>query len=804
MQVSGPAVHRELPDAVREREYYQRAGARQRQLNRQSVTIPGYHGLAGTQFAETMPTHSDDSPRILRLAMPVPLRRLFDYRPSRNTDPSSLKPGIRLTAPFGRRKMTGILIDTATHSDWPDEKLKYADHPLDQDPVVTDDILQLCQWAATYYQHALGDTLSQALPVMLRQGYDLGKEAHTCWRPVLDVDPDILKGLGRAPRQGASWEIVKTHPEGVTEVALKALGVETATLKKLARKGLVETFSHMPEKRSFHSYDPILKTSELVLNHDQQQALEAITGDANQFSTILLHGVTGSGKTEVYLQAIHNRLKQQQQTLVLVPEIGLTPQTLERFRNRFNVPVTVLHSGLNDRERLNGWLSAFHGEAGIIIGTRSSIFTPMPDLGLIIVDEEHDLSYKQHDGIRYSARDLAVYRGKLRQVPVVLGSATPSLESLHNARKHRYRYQRLNQRAGNARLPDLELVDIRGKQLDAGLSETVVKAIHQTLQRGEQVLVFLNQRGYAPSLSCSQCGYLLDCPQCDAYLTLHRSPPHLHCHHCDLQCPIPLQCPYCNNRHLAPVGQGTERSEEALAKQFRNTRVLRIDRDSTRRKTALDDILAIIHKGEPAILVGTQMLAKGHHFPRVTLVVILNADSGFFSADFRGSEKMGQLLLQVAGRAGRSTRPGQVIIQTRFPENQQLQQLVTQGYDAFAESLLVQRQSIGLPPFACMALLMAEATRASDARQFLETVASHAQQMIQVHRLAGPMGVKILGPMPAAMEKRQGRYRMQLFLQGASRGPLHALLDHLVPAMEALPTARKIRWSVDVDPQEMS
>ena len=803
MQVSGPAIHDEPPDPVRkEREYYQRASGKQRQLNWQSVTILSQSGPAGTRFTETMPTNSDCSPLILRLALPVTLRRLFDYLPPENCDPSLLRPGIRLTVPFGRRKVTGILIDTASDSDFPIEKLKRTDDPHDQEAVITDDILQLCRWAATYYQYSLGDTLSQALPVMLRQGYDLSKEAHTCWRPASNIDPAILGKLNRAPRQQATWDIVKTHPKGAAEVALKALGAETAMLKKLAEKGLLESYSHIPEKRPFHSYDPILKTSELVLNHEQAQALEAISCDANRFSTTLLHGVTGSGKTEVYLQAIHNTLKQQQQALVLVPEIGLTPQTLERFRNRFNVPVTVLHSGLNDRERLNGWLSAFHGEAGIIIGTRSSIFTPMPYLGLIIVDEEHDLSYKQQDSIRYSARDLAIYRGKLRDIPVVLGSATPSLESLHNAKSHRYRYQKLNQRAGNAKPPYLELVDIRGKNLRAGLSETVEQAIHQTLQRGEQALVFLNQRGYAPTLSCNECGHLLDCPQCDAHLTLHRTPPHLHCHHCDLQRPIPLQCPHCNSRHLAPVGQGTERSEEVLAKQFHKTKVLRIDRDSTRRKTALNDMLAIIHKGEPAILVGTQMLAKGHHFPKVTLVVILNADSGFFSADFRGPEKVGQLLLQVAGRAGRSTRPGHVIIQTQFPENQQLQQLVTQGYDAFAESLLVQRQSISLPPFGYMTLLTAEATHANDANQFLENVASHAQQTIQTQNLAGPMGVKVLGPMPAAMEKRQGRYRMQLFLQGASRGPLHTLLNHLIPTMESL--GRKIRWSVDVDPQEMS
>lgn len=750
-----------------------------------------------------MPTPSDSSPLILKLALPTPLRLLFDYLPPDNIQASLLRPGIRLTVPFNLRKMTGILVETADHSDCPPDKLKYTEPPLDSTPVITDDILHLCRWAANYYQYSLGDTLSQALPSMLRQGCDLTKKAHTCWQPIPEPDQTIIEKVLHTPRQKATWEIMQTHTNGATEVALKALGAETSMLKKLADKGLIKTYTHVPKKRPFHSYNPILKTSELTLNHEQRQALEAIICSSDQFSPTLLHGVTGSGKTEVYLQAVHHTLKQQKQALVLVPEIGLTPQTLERFRTRFNSPVTALHSKLNHRERLNGWLSAFHGEAGIIIGTRSSIFTPMPYLGLIIVDEEHDLSYKQQDTIRYSARDLAIYRGKLRDIPVVLGSATPSLESLHNAKTHRYRYKKLTQRAGKAKPPRLELMDIRGKTLHAGLSECVEDAIRQTLARGEQALIFLNQRGYAPTLTCNECGHLMDCTQCDAHLTLHRAPPRLHCHHCDLQQPIPMQCPHCNSPRLAPVGQGTERSEEALGKRFRGVPVLRIDRDTTSKKMALSEMLAIIHKGEPLILVGTQMLAKGHHFPKATLVVILNADSGFFSADFRGPEKIGQLLLQVAGRAGRSHRPGHVIIQTQFPENQQLQQLVIQGYDAFADSLLSQRKSINLPPFGYMALIAAEAIHAQDAFQFLGTHANQAQQIINSQNLAGSLGVKILGPMPAAMEKRQGRYRAQLFLQSASRGALHQLLNQLIPAIESSKPSSKIRWSVDVDPQEM-
>ena len=700
----------------------------------------------------------------------------------------------------------GILVSLELSSDIDTGKLRPATAIIDERPILPPHLLHLIQWTADYYHHSPGDTFSQALPTLLRQGYDLGREVHAFWQPAGSLDTVAEQALerARAPRQQEAWAVIKQHPDGISAEALRSMGFEKSQLKNLEKRALIEFSERAPEFLLFHQHSPLLKSAPLVLNSEQARALEAITCEDHQFSATLLHGVTGSGKTEVYLQAIARCLEKKRQALVLIPEIGLTPQTLARFRERFNVPVAVLHSGLNDRERLNGWLSASRGEAGIIIATRSGIFTPMLQPGIIIVDEEHDLSYKQQDSIRYSSRDLALYRARLENIPVVLGSATPSLETLYNSLNHRYRYLPLKQRAGTAKPPQLELVDTRSQSLQGGLAPTTLTAIKETLQNKQQVLVFLNRRGYAPSLTCDHCGWLIDCPNCDAHMTLHRMPPHLHCHHCDSHQPIPRACPNCSSHELSPVGQGTERTEEVLDQLFKKASILRIDRDSMRKKHAFQEMVDKIHSGNPAILVGTQMLAKGHHFPAVTLVVIVNADAGFFSSDFRGAEKTGQLILQVAGRAGRANLPGKVLIQTGNPEHQQLQTLIHQGYDTFSRLLLDQRHSIGLPPYSYVALICAEAPRSEAVEEFLAQSATQAREIIETDNLGGPEGVMVMGPMPAPMERRQGRMRWQLHLQARNRKPLHNLLYRLVPSMEQNPLARKLRWSVDVDPQDMS
>ncbi|HHM5288318.1 TPA: primosomal protein N', partial [Pseudomonas aeruginosa] len=570
------------------------------------------------------------------------------------------------------------------------------------------------------------------------------------------------------------------------------------SLDLLKEKGLVEL-----EVRR-HSTPPReggwLAQAELPLNPEQRAAFEAVRASHGGFHCFLLAGVTGSGKTEVYLQLIRETLAAGRQALVLIPEINLGPQTLARFERRFNARIALLHSALTDRERLDAWLAARDGEADIVIGTRSALFTPLKRPGLIIVDEEHDASYKQQDGLRYHARDLALVRARLENVPILLGSATPALESLHNAQAGRYGLLRLTQRAGGAHPPKFIRLDVKSMPLDAGLSRPLQQAIGDTLAAGQQVLVFLNRRGFAPTLLCHDCGWISQCPRCDARMTVHQGSGELRCHHCDHRQRPPMNCPQCGKLDLRPVGAGTERAEERLRILFPNHPVLRIDRDSTSRKHAMRDLFATINSGEPCILVGTQMLAKGHHFPRVTLVAILDADGGLFSADFRASERMAQQIVQVAGRAGRAEEPGRVLIQTHLADHPLLVQLTEDGYFAFAEQALSERRAAGLPPFAHLALLRAEAHKPGQAEAFLDSACSAAEQLLE--QMGGPE-VELLGPVPAPMERRAGKHRAQLLLQCMSRAPLHRLLTPWLQSLEQLPGGRQVRWSLDIDPIDL-
>ena len=739
----------------------------------------------------------------LRVALPVPLRRLFDYRLPKSLPAQGVKPGMRVQVPFGNRRLVGILAATTSSSDFPENKLKPAFHILDEEPVLQPDIITLCEWAAHYYHAPLGELYSLALPTTLRQGKPTDNQ-HRLWRlrPAAIDSAEAL--LSRAPKQRAAWEFLSEHPKGLSEDSLKAFGYPTPVLAQLEQKGLIEHANVDEQFTPFETIDPVLKCAPLTLNDEQKHALSAVTTEEPGFRAALLDGVTGSGKTEVYLQAIAHCLRNGQQALVLVPEIGLTPQTLSRFQERFNVPVVTMHSGLNDTERHHAWRRVLNKEAGILIGTRSAIFAPLPKLGLIIVDEEHDLSYKQQDTIRYSARDLAVYRARLRDIPVILGSATPSLETFNNAQQHRYLHLRLTKRAGKARPPAIELLDIRNQPLQDGLSAALLEQIQEHLQQSHQVLVFINRRGFAPTLMCNHCGSVMDCPGCDAHMTLHRSPWKLHCHHCDSQHPVPAICPDCGSNKLQPVGEGTERLEETLQNHFPKFPVFRIDRDSTRNRNAMEKILTQVHSSEACILLGTQMLAKGHHFPRVTLAALLNTDTGLYSSDYRALERTGQLITQVAGRSGRAERPGKVVIQTRDPDNLALQQLATGNYSNFTPLLLSERKLMQLPPFSFQALIRTEAATINEAEQFLALVRNIIEQQSASQNLNGPQGLQLLGPWPAPMERRQGRYRQQLLLQSVSRQPLHTILHSSLSCIESLPESRKVRWSVDIDPQDMS
>lgn len=739
-------------------------------------------------------TSSDST--ILSIAVPTPLRQTFDYLPLPASENLEYHPGMRVQVPFGPRRVIGIIEAVKDHSDYPQDKLRKISQLPDLRPLIPADIMKLCRWTASYYHYSLGETLTQALPKALRQGKPASQGKINIWQALHQQDDqETAQLLKRAKKQLNALKFLQDYPDGVSEVELKEAGYSKATLTQLEKKSLVRSLEVEVMDHPFTEIPQPVRSQPLTLNAEQRFALEAIL-ETPAFHPILLEGVTGSGKTEVYLQAIAATLKAGKQALVLVPEIGLTPQTVARFRQRFNTPVVCMHSGLSDGERLQSWLSASRGSAGILIATRSGIFTPLPSLGLIIVDEEHDASYKQQDTLRYNARDLAIYRAKLSDCPVVLGSATPSLETLKNAQSGRYSHQTMMQRAGNAKPPSVELMDIRQQTLRDGFAQPLIERIGQTLSQGHQVMVFLNRRGYAPSLICHDCGHISDCPHCDAHMTLHRQPPHMHCHHCDYQTAIPWSCPDCQSKRLQPAGQGTERSEQVLNQLFPNHPVLRIDRDSTRRKNAMSDLLDQINTGEPAILLGTQMLAKGHHFPNVTLVAIINADSGLFSADFRGLEKTGQLIMQVAGRSGRGDKPGQVVIQTHNPQHPTLEMLANNDYRRFANTLLSERQHLNLPPQGYLALMRTESANYRDG----ETLLQHLRQELLEH---SDSNVKPLGPIPAPMEKRQGRYRHQLLIQSSQRSPLHQALNKLVSQLDKMKLPRHLRWSLDVDPQEM-
>jgi primosomal protein N' (replication factor Y) len=556
----------------------------------------------------------------------------------------------------------------------------------------------------------------------------------------------------------------------------------------LRRRGAVQTLrlDVTPPPRTHMTPPP--------LTGEQQSATAKIDAEFGKFAPFLLDGITGSGKTEVYLALAEQVLARAGQVLVLVPEIGLTPQLLRRFRERLPAPVHALHSDLADGERTRAWLAAARGESCVILGTRSAVFVPLPRAGLIVVDEEHDTSFKQQDGLRYHARDLALVRGKALDVPVVLGSATPSLETLANVDAGRYRHLHLSSRPGAARVPPLRVLDLRGKRLADGLAPELVAGIRECLSRGEQALIFRNRRGFAPVLLCRSCGWHAACARCDKPLTWHRGESRLRCHHCGAQQKVPAACPDCGRSELAPQGLGTERLEQALSGLFPGIPVVRIDRETARRKGAVENLLGAIAPDQPGIFVGTQMLAKGHDLPNLTFVGLIGVDAGLFSADFRASERLCQLIVQVAGRAGRALKPGQVWLQTHHPDHPLLGDLLKKGYARVARELLAERRDAELPPYAHLALLRAEAKTQTAVDEFLTAAVQCA---------SAPDDVGLLGPMPAPMPRRAGSQRGQLLLSATERRALHVFLPDWLARVRELREARRVRWSIDVDPVDL-
>ena len=738
---------------------------------------------------------TEDLSHIIRVAVPSPLRRLFDYILPNNSQCKNstgrADVGCRVTVSFGRQEVVGLIIAKTDSSDIDIEKLKPINKLLDSAPLIPSSLFELFNWAANYYQHPIGDALFSTLPILLRRGEELPDLGTRHWQLTKECPQTNDDSFVRAPNQKALFDRLKEHGSVPDSIITKEFS-KTA-LAALKKKGFVESIRQSDEEVELTN---ILKQDTLILNDSQSHALNNI--DQHQFNCYLLDGVTGSGKTEIYLQAIDKVLRYGRQALILIPEISLTPQTEERFRSRFNVPIVTLHSGLTDKQRLLSWTKAKMGAAKIILGTRSAVFTPLSDPGLIIIDEEHDQSYKQQEGFRYSARDLAIIRARKEGIAIILGSATPSIESLRNCELGRYKHLVLADRAGPAVQPDWSVVDLKSEECEAGVSASTLSAVKQTISEGHQALIFLNRRGFAPAIICHQCGWTADCKSCDSRLTVHRARNRLICHHCEYQQRIPHLCPGCQSQQLVPVGEGTERSEDYLAKCFPTTKILRVDRDSTRKKGAMKAVYDTAKSGVPCILIGTQMLAKGHHFPNVTLVAVLDADSGLFSPDFRSHERLGQLLTQVAGRSGRGDVRGQVYIQTHQPQHPLLEILTTKSYASFTKTIMAERDLFQLPPFRYMALVRAESERSGEAEMFLRT----ARQIAESHVMPSKK-LEYLGPLPAIMEKRAGRYRYTLQISANKRSLIQPLLTSLSLALEKHRAARKVRWSIDVDPQEL-
>lgn len=726
----------------------------------------------------------------VKVALPVPLRRSYDYQLDSETPAPPV--GSRVRVPFGQRQVVGVVLAQTKATAVPANKIKAVSQVLDHHSLWPEPLWQLLLWAARYYHHPVGEVLSQSIPVLLRQGEPAAYRAVQRYQPTAAGMTCDLSELARAPRQAQALAALRRAP--LTRAETRAEELSSQALRALTDKGLAEITTEQPGPRqwAFRQAEPGHQ-----LNEEQALAVAAVeTGRLQAPDRVwLLEGVTGSGKTEVYLQVMAPILAAGQQVMVLVPEIGLTPQTVARFRARFAVPVVVLHSGLTEAERLQAWLEARDGGAAIVIGTRSAVFTPMARPGLMIIDEEHDSSFKQQDSFRYNARDLAIKRSQLEQFPVLLGSATPSLESLANVQRGNYHQLQLTRRAGLARQAEHQLIDLREQRLQQGFSDGLLSIMRQHLGQGRQVLVFLNRRGYAPALLCHECGWVAECNRCERPLTWHQSQHNLQCHHCGHIEPVPHQCGDCGSTQLLGRGQGTEQVEEVLAQHFPEYPVLRIDRDSTRRKGELHTRLEQATRGDYPILLGTQMLAKGHHFPRVTLAALLDVDGALFSSDFRAAERLAQLYTQVAGRAGRAEHAGRVVLQTHQPEHPLLQELVNNGYQHFAQAALAERAAALMPPFAALAIIRAEATDSAAAEQLL---------LEMVPYLEAHPEVMVLGPMPAPMPRRAGRYRFQLWLHSEQRKALHSLLQQRLSYLEQVPGARKARWSLDIDPLDLT
>ena len=717
-----------------------------------------------------------------RIAVNVPLSDgLLTYSHS-----EPLPQGTRVLVPFRNKTVVGIVWETDIAPDMDAARILSIQTTFSDEPPLPESWRDLLSFTSRYYHYPTGQAVFAALP----QGL---KETHAVEMP----QPPLFYALNEAGRaqtppparfnkKAALWDALLSG--GMTMAALKQVNAQAAKLiEDWAEQGWIETTE---------AAKPVLRPSEFVLNTDQQKASDEIQTAFGSFQPFLLYGITGSGKTEVYFDAMAKVLAQGRQVLFLLPEINLTPQLLKRVENRFaDVPTAVLHSQMAAGKRTQDYLRAMLGQAKLVIGTRLAVFTPLPDVGLIVVDEEHDGSFKQDNELRYHARDLAVWRAKQSGCPVVLGSATPSLESWHKAQSGAYRLLQLTERAHTAaQLPQVDILNVGRLKLDNGFSPQALQLLKQNFEAGGMSLVYLNRRGFAPALFCGDCGHTFGCPNCSAKMVLHQRARQLRCHHCDHREPIPFKCPDCGNQDLTAVGHGTQRVEETLRAFLPKAAVVRVDRDSTAHKNDWADLYRRIADNEIDILVGTQMLAKGHDFARLNLVIVLNADGSLYSADFRAPERLFAELMQVSGRAGRADKPGKVLIQTQLPEHPVFAAVKAQDYAVFAENELNERQMFAMPPFGFQTAIRADAPRVADAMEFLNAAKETLAPLL-------PESVSQFGAAPMLMVRLAERERAQIFLESTSRQDLHRAVSLWVQVLQQNRDG-KIRWSVDVDVQE--
>ena len=725
---------------------------------------------------------ANSSPLVWVIAVPSPLHRVFEYLPPSATKMTP-QPGARVKVPFAGRDVIGIFLEERRSELPAATALKCVETLLDSElPLLGSDQLQLLRWLSEYYLIPQGETLQLGLATRERKG-------RSAWTAEADYiglthgTETIDKIPTRASKQRAAVQFIGEHT--VPIASLTKAGFSAAVISALIKSGLVEKkLAEQP------AYSP---KSTVKLTEVQREICTTLRAQMTGFKPHLLEGVTGSGKTEIYIECIKEVIAKGHQALVIIPEIGLTPQTKQRFEAALGCEVPLIHSALTEAERSRTWAMARSGAAHVVLGTRSSVFCSFRQLGLIVVDEEHDPSFKQQDHPRYSARDVAVKRAQICNCPIIMGSATPSLETIANCDQGRYQHHALMQRPHGSALPYISLIDTRGLALSSGLSDEAIDQIRCALERKEQALLFINRRGFAHSLQCEDCGWVADCQHCDSSMAVHRTPPHLSCHYCNTKTSTPTYCHNCNSTRLTSRGIGTEQLEILMNRHFSTTPVFRIDSDNIKNMETLSQALHGIASAESAVLLGTQMLSKGHDFPRVTCVVVIDADSLLYSPDFRAEERLLQLLVQVAGRAGRSSLSGKVLIQTRSPDHPMMQQLVERSYSDQARSLLLRRDELRLPPKGAMGLIRSDSKQEKDAIDFLDAL----REQLPIHD-----EVRLIGPMPTLMTRRANMYRYQIIVQAQTRRAVHSLLEAARDIGSQQKLGRKVSWFVEIDPTE--